>query len=115
MVAGTSIADLGISVTDNKSYAITGDPITYTVVVTNAGPDAANGVVVTDTLPGTISNVTWTCTAVGGSCSALSGSGNLNTTVDLNAGGVNGRPLEAIAGPLRIGVASGGGSARRIE
>ncbi len=88
LIVGATIADLGISVTDGKSYAIAGDPITYTVVVTNAGPDTATGAVVTDTLPGTISNVAWTCVAGGGSCGALSGSGNLSTTVDLNAGGV---------------------------
>ena len=82
------IADLGISVTDGQSYAIAGDPITYTIVVTNAGPDAANSAVVTDTLPEIVSNVTWTCVASGGSCGALSGSGNLSTTVNLSAGGV---------------------------
>jgi uncharacterized repeat protein (TIGR01451 family) len=88
LLASTTLADLGISVTDGKAYAIAGEPITYTIVVTNAGPDAANGTVVTDTLPGTISNVTWTCVASGGSCGALSGSGNLSATVNLNAGGV---------------------------
>jgi uncharacterized repeat protein (TIGR01451 family) len=88
LIVGTTMADLGISVTDDQSYAIAGDPITYTIVVTNAGPDAANGAVVTDTLPGTISNVTWTCVASGGSCGALSGSGNLSTTVNLNVSGV---------------------------
>jgi uncharacterized repeat protein (TIGR01451 family) len=87
LIVGTTVADLGISVTDGKSYAVAGDLITYTVVVTNAGPDAANGTIVTDTLPETISSVTWTCVASGGSCGALSGSGNLSTTVNLNAGG----------------------------
>ena len=87
LIAGTTMADLGISVTDGKSYAVAGDPITYTLVVTNAGPDAATGAVVTDTLPEIISNVTWTCMASGGSCGALSGNGNLSTTVNLNAGG----------------------------
>jgi len=88
LIAGTTMADLGISVTDGKSYAVAGDPITYTIVVTNAGPNAANGVVVTDTLPETISSVTWTCVASGGSCGALSGSGNLSTTVNLDPDGV---------------------------
>ncbi len=86
LIAGTAIPDLGISVTDGQAYAIAGDPITYTLVVTNAGPDMATGAVVTDTLPETISAVTWTCVATGGSCSTLSGSGHLSTTVNLAAG-----------------------------
>lgn len=88
LIAGTTMADLGISVTDDKAYAIAGEPITYTLVVTNAGPDAANGAIVTDTLPETISSVTWTCVATGGSCSAPGGSGHLSTTVNLDPGGV---------------------------
>jgi uncharacterized repeat protein (TIGR01451 family) len=103
LIAGTTMADLGIGVTDGQSYAVVGDPITYTIVVTNAGPDAANGAVVTDTLPGTISNVTWTCVASGGSCGALSGSGNLSTTVNLNVGGVI---TFTIGGRLAVGANS---------
>lgn len=88
LIVGATIADLGLSVTDGQAYAIAGDPITYTIVVTNAGPDTATGAVVTDTLPGTIGTVTWTCVASGGSCSTPSGNGNLSTTVNLDPGGV---------------------------
>ncbi len=52
------IADLSLSLTDGKDYAIIGDSITYTLVVMNAGPDPVSGALVTDTLPGTISGVT---------------------------------------------------------
>jgi uncharacterized repeat protein (TIGR01451 family) len=88
LIAGTPVADLSLSLTDGKGYAVSGDPITYTLVVVNAGPDAANGAVVTDTLPETIGNVTWTCVASGGSCNTPSGTANINTLVNLNAGGV---------------------------
>jgi uncharacterized repeat protein (TIGR01451 family) len=87
LIASTAIADLSVSITDGNTFAVTGDPITYTIVVTNAGPDVANGVLVTDTLPESISNVTWTCVASNGSCTAPSGSGNLSTSMSVEAGG----------------------------
>lgn len=80
-------ANLGLSLTDNKSYIFPGDLITYTLVVTNAGPDAANGALITDTLPAIISDVAWMCVASSGSCSTPSGTANINTLVNLNAGG----------------------------
>ena len=47
----TAAADLGVSVTAPASVA-PGLPITYTVTITNAGPADAQGVTVTDKLPG---------------------------------------------------------------
>jgi len=44
-------ADVAISKTTNASQAVTGDTITYTITVSNAGPDSAQNVVVTDNLP----------------------------------------------------------------
>ena len=50
-VGGAGTADLGVTKSTNTTTASAGDTVTYTIVVTNNGPDAANGVVVTDTLP----------------------------------------------------------------
>jgi uncharacterized repeat protein (TIGR01451 family) len=77
------IADLGISKTDTppSSTAIPGTQITYTIVITNAGPSAAVNALVQDTLPSTITGVTWTCTASGGSSCPASGTGDINTLV----------------------------------
>ncbi len=47
----TPSADLGITKTVNDSTATTSQTITYTVTVTNNGPDTANLVSVADTLP----------------------------------------------------------------
>ena len=47
-------ADLAISKTDDPDPVIPGAPLTYTITVTNTGPLAATGVVVTDTLPLTV-------------------------------------------------------------
>ncbi len=77
-------ADLQITKTDGQTEAVPGEPIAYTVVVTNAGPSVANGATVSDTIPAGLTGTTWTCTPAGGaSCAATTGSGDINTTVDL--------------------------------
>jgi uncharacterized repeat protein (TIGR01451 family) len=83
-------ADLSITKTDNATNTVPGASVTYSVVVGNNGPDAANGALVTDTVPASITGVSWTCgTPVGGAtCGAASGSGNtINTTANLPSGG----------------------------
>jgi uncharacterized repeat protein (TIGR01451 family) len=83
-------ANLGITKTDGAATVNPGANVTYTIVVSNAGPDVANGVVVTDTVPAALSSVTWTCgTPVGGAtCGAASGGGNaISTTANLPSGG----------------------------
>jgi uncharacterized repeat protein (TIGR01451 family) len=82
----TPHADLSIRKTDGQTTAVPGTPIAYTIVASNAGPSAASGATVTDTVPGTITSVTWTCVgADGGSCAA-SGSGSINQTAALPVG-----------------------------
>ncbi|MDD4287687.1 MAG: hypothetical protein PHN33_05060, partial [Candidatus Peribacteraceae bacterium] len=44
-------ADLGITKTANVSSVMTGDPVSYTLMVTNSGPEAASNVVIGDALP----------------------------------------------------------------
>src|ERR1043166_1686370 len=83
-------ANLGITKTDGLANINPGSAVTYTIVVSNAGPDTSNGSIVTDTVPATITGVTWTCGAVtgGATCGAASGSGNsINTTANLPSGG----------------------------
>src|SRR5262249_28884759 len=43
--------DLAISQTDAPDPATVGQPLTYTITITNNGPDPATSVVMTDTLP----------------------------------------------------------------
>ncbi|WP_460218111.1 DUF7507 domain-containing protein [Psychroserpens sp. MEBiC05023] len=63
IVVGPATADVSITKTliDSSPYE-TGDTVTYTLVVSNAGPDTANNVVVTDTP----SNLTITSVSGGG-------------------------------------------------
>jgi uncharacterized repeat protein (TIGR01451 family) len=82
------VVDLSLSLTDGKTFAISGDPITYTLVVSNAGPDTAIGAVITNTLPAEkVTGITWACVASTGSNCPASGSGLFNTIVDIQASG----------------------------
>ena len=84
----TPTADLAITKTDGLTSAQPLDPVTYTIVVTNAGPSAAPNAVVSDTMPAALVTPTWTCTdGIGGTCDTASGSGDIAATVDLLPGG----------------------------
>ncbi len=48
-------ANLHVTKISNADQVIVGDMIQYTITVTNNGPDTADNVIVTDTLPGSIS------------------------------------------------------------
>lgn len=81
-------ADLSITKTDGLANVNPGSAVTYTVVVSNLATSSgtANGVIVTDTVPASLTGVTWTCGSPtnGATCGAASGSGNsINTTANL--------------------------------
>ncbi|MBC7945306.1 MAG: DUF11 domain-containing protein [Burkholderiales bacterium] len=80
--------DLAITKTDGRTFIPAGSTQTYTIVATNNGGYAVTGTL-TDTVPASITGVTWTCTApAGSSCTAAAGSGNaINTSATLAAGG----------------------------
>lgn len=81
-------SDLSITKTNNSTVSAPGTQTTYSIVVSNSGPSAITGATVTDNLPASFSNATWTCAASSGSsCSAPNGNGNINTTVNLAVGG----------------------------
>lgn len=79
--------DLAITKTDGSATYIAGSPITYTIVASNAGPAAATGATVIDTIPASIVNASWTCTAAGGASCPASGVGDINASVNLPVGG----------------------------
>ena len=63
------------------------DTVAYSVIVTNNGVEAATNALISDTLPAELTDVTWTCApSADASCSA-NGSGALNDTVSVPAGG----------------------------
>ncbi len=97
----TPQTDLAITKTDGAASEVPGTGVTYTIVVTNAGPSNAVGATVADTFPASISGVNWTCVAAGGASCAAGGSGNINDTV--NAAGRRQRHLHRHRQHLRLG------------
>ncbi|MFE3501846.1 hypothetical protein [Kitasatospora sp. NPDC059160] len=86
---GRVTTGLSVTKTPDKNPYVPGQPLTYTIVVKNAGPSDAVGTSVADKLPNAIQGFTWRCTASSGSsCGATaSGTGDINTTVNILAGG----------------------------
>jgi len=75
-----------VTVTDAKKTTIAGAKNTYTIVVTNLGPNDVTGAVTQDTFPGSFTGVTFTATQSGGAFGfTASGIGNINDTVTLPA------------------------------
>lgn len=91
---------LSITKTDGQNSIVVGQETTYTITIVNSGTDALNRSFI-DNLPIATPNgfipdsITWTCTASGGaSCIAGaapntndSGTGNINSTVDIPTDG----------------------------
>jgi uncharacterized repeat protein (TIGR01451 family) len=56
-VGPTTSADLAVTITSSAFNIIVGQPLSYTVTVSNLGPNDANGVVLTDILPASVTFV----------------------------------------------------------
>ncbi|MEP6788424.1 MAG: carboxypeptidase regulatory-like domain-containing protein, partial [Acidobacteriota bacterium] len=80
-------ADLSITKTDGVSSVTAGGTTTYTIVASNAGPNAVVGATVTDNFPNTITSVNWTCVGAGGGTCPANGTGNISALVNLPVGG----------------------------
>lgn len=80
-------AELGVTKSDNPASgtAVPGNAIQYDVVVSNAGPFGVNDIPVTDTFPAALGNCSWSCGGTG-NCDTANGTGDVATTVDLEAG-----------------------------
>ncbi|HSX59143.1 MAG TPA: hypothetical protein VLF18_02980, partial [Tahibacter sp.] len=79
------VADVGLTLSDNRQFVTVGSALTYVITVTNTGPSPA-AATVTDALPAQLSGGTWTCVpSAGASCAG--GSGNtLTDTATLPSG-----------------------------
>jgi uncharacterized repeat protein (TIGR01451 family) len=82
------VPDLGITITDGQTSVAHNATVSYTIVATNNGASDVASAIVTDFVPSGLGGpISWTCTGSGGATCAASGTGNINTTVDLPAGG----------------------------
>ena len=100
-------ADLAITNSDGATSVSQGASVSYTLIVTNNGPDAVSGATVSDSVT-TLTGASWTCAT----CAPASGSGNSFTTaVSLPAGGsatlrVNGTVPTGLNGGVIVNSAS---------
>ncbi len=79
--------DLSITKTDGVTFVTPGQTITYKIVVTNTGTAVAANALVTDAIPSTLTNVTWTSSATSGaSGNEASGTGSISDYVTLAGG-----------------------------
>lgn len=83
----TPQADVSITKTDGVTSVAPGGSTTYTLVASNAGPSNAPGSTVADTAPAACTSFTWTCAGAGGGTCTANGSGSINDSVNLPAGG----------------------------
>jgi len=85
---GQTDADLSVTKTDGVTSVNQGGTVTYTIVVSNAGPSAVTGATVSDGFPAQLSGVSWTCAPSAGAACPASGTGDIATSaVDLPNGG----------------------------
>ena len=105
-------ADVAVTKDDGVTQVTLGQLLTYTITVShNAGLADANAVRVLDNFPAALAGVFWNCVEDGGgSCSAASGSGDIDTLVDL--------PVETYVTFVAVGTvtaARGGGVTNTAE
>jgi uncharacterized repeat protein (TIGR01451 family) len=82
-----SNVDVSVSMSALPSAYLAGQALSYSIVVANAGPAAANATSIVDIFPAALNAVSWSCSAVGGaSCPSPSiGTGNITNQVNLPA------------------------------
>lgn len=80
-------ADLSITKDDGIALYMQGITVRYTIAASNAGPDGVAGAIVTDTFDTTrLSNITWSCSGVGGASCTANGTSDISDIVNLPVG-----------------------------
>ncbi|HEY2396434.1 MAG TPA: DUF11 domain-containing protein [Rudaea sp.] len=80
-------SDVSITVSDNANPAVPGNPITYSITASNAGPNDVSRATVSDTFPAPLTSCHWTCSSANGGTCSSSGSGNIgDNTLSMPAG-----------------------------
>jgi uncharacterized repeat protein (TIGR01451 family) len=80
------VADLSLTKTDGVMTVVSGGSVTYTIAVTNAGPDSVVGATVADSFPTALTCLT-SCSGTGGAtCTPGPFVGSFSDVVDIPAG-----------------------------
>src|SRR5262249_46580053 len=107
------VADLSVAKSDGVTSIVPGSRTTYTITVTNGGPDPVSGAPVKDDpLPAALTGATRTCTASGASCGQPSGSGAIDATVNLPVGATATFVLQGTVSPDATGTLANTASAQ---
>jgi uncharacterized repeat protein (TIGR01451 family) len=104
-------ADVGVEMETDPAQYSAGQPLTYTIVIDNAGPVASPMNTVVDVFPSAFGAPTWTCVGSGGATCPSSGNGNIGHSIGLPVGGfvtymVNGTVAAGTTGTLTNSVAA---------
>ena len=97
-------ADLSVSQTDGQSNVSNGEGVTYTIIVSNAGPSDVIGASLVDALPSNLIDGLYTSTATGGASGNTDGTGNLSDVLNMPAGSTVTYKLSATVNELATGV-----------
>jgi uncharacterized repeat protein (TIGR01451 family) len=79
--SATNEADVAVAVAATPTQYAAGEPLTYTITVSNAGPANAASTTIVDAFPSAFTGASWTCAASGGASCAASGGGAVLTDV----------------------------------
>lgn len=85
-ITSTGTADPYVTKTRTSGSVTTGSSVTYSVVFGNNSGDPISGATIEDALPAGATSMNWTCAGAGATCPATSGSGAINTLVNLPVG-----------------------------
>jgi uncharacterized repeat protein (TIGR01451 family) len=85
-LTSTGRADLGVQKTASAPGVAPGGTLTYTITVSNAGPNDVAGASFSDPAPADASFTSWTCVPGAGAACTAAGSGAINDTVTIPSG-----------------------------
>ena len=98
-----AVSDIAVDKT-GPAQAVAGAPIAYEVVVTNAGPSDALGMIVTDNPPAALTQIEWTCAATEESECPAAGTGAPDFSATVRVGGQLVVNVTALIDPSFLGV-----------
>ncbi len=103
VVIDDSMTDLAIVKSVDGVDPTPGTRITYSILVSNRGPNPAYGALVEDVFPPELIDVAWTCEGTVGSSCTATGVGNILDTVDIASDGALLYAASATVGPAATG------------